>query len=199
MAKRSVSFVDRFEDEVRFFKTWATSPLKMGAVSPTSRALSRLMVELAHPDPVGLTLELGPGTGVVTQALVDSGIPQERIVSVEYDADFAKLLKQRFPRAHIIHGDALDLDRTLGEFRGMTFSAVLSGVPLLTLSKAKRIAYVEGALDRVVAGGNMTQLSYAFKPPQEPVPGRFTVDKSKWVTFNLPPGRVWIYERVAAS
>lgn len=195
MAKRSVSFVERVEDEVRFFKTWATSPLKMGAVSPTGRQLSRLMVELAHPDPQGWTLELGPGTGVVTQALVEAGIPQERIVSVEYDRDFAELLKQRFPRAHIIHGDALDLDRTLGSFRDKTFSAVMSGVPLLTLSKAKRIRYLEDALDRVARGGNLTQLSYAFAPPQEEIPGRFTVTKSKWVTFNLPPGRVWIYER----
>lgn len=116
-------------------------------------------------------------------------------MSVEYDRDFAELLKQRFPRAHIIKGDALDLNRTLGSFRDMTFSAVMSGVPLLTLSKAKRIRYVEDALDRAAPGGNMTQLSYAFAPPQEEILGRFTVTRSKWVTFNLPPGRVWIYER----
>jgi phospholipid N-methyltransferase len=50
-----------------------------------------------------------------------------------------------------------------------------------------------GCYDRLVPGGNVTQLSYSFTPPQDAVPGRFTVEKSKWVTANLPPGRVWIY------
>ena len=88
--RRAVSLAERIEDEFRFFKTWATSPLKMGAVSPTSRALARLMVEHANPDPTGYTLELGPGTGVVTEALIEAGIPAGRIVSIEYDRDFCR-------------------------------------------------------------------------------------------------------------
>lgn len=194
-AKRK-PIVQRVEDEIRFFRTWATSPLKMGAISPTSRGLCRLMVRHAEADPNGYVLELGPGTGVVTECLIEAGIAPERIVSVEYDRDFSALLRKRFPEVNVIHGDALDLDRTLGEFRDVTFSAVLSGVPLLTLSKEKRVRYVEAALDRVGPNGNMTQLSYSLTPPQEPIPGSFTVEKSKWVTLNIPPGRVWIYRRV---
>lgn len=195
-ATRPTSLSDRIEDEFRFFKTWVSSPLKMGAVSPTSRALARLMVKNAVPKPDQYTLELGPGTGIVTESLLEYGIPPERIVAVEYDRNFSELLRERFPGVHVINGDALDLDRTLGEFRDATFSAVLSGVPILMLPKARRIGYVEAALDRVVPGGNMTQLSYSLTPPQEAVPGRFTVEKSKWVAFNLPPGRVWTYRRI---
>ncbi len=195
MAKRAASIAERIEDELRFFKTWATSPLKMGAVSPTSRALARLMVEHSNADPKGYVLELGPGTGVVTEALIDAGIPARRIVSIEYDRDFSELLRKRFPHVNIIHGDALDLDATLGEFRDIRFSAGISGIPLLNLPKSKRAPYLESILDRLVPGGIVTQLSYSFLPPQDAVPGRLTVDKSKWVTANLPPGRVWIYRR----
>ena len=195
MAKRAVSIAERIEDELRFFKTWATSPLKMGAVSPTSRALARLMVEHANVDPKGFVLELGPGTGVVTEALIEAGIPARRIVSIEYDRDFCGLLKKRFPRVNIIHGDALNLDATLGQFRDIRFSAGISGIPLLTLPKSKRVPYLESILDRLVPGGIVTQLSYSFLPPQDAVPGRLTVDKSKWVTANFPPGRAWIYRR----
>src|SRR5215207_2026626 len=85
-------------DEVLFFRTWATSPRKLGAVSPSSRALARLMVQQAHPDPEGYTLELGPGTGVFTQALLDYGVPAERIIAVEHNADFCRLLAKRFPK-----------------------------------------------------------------------------------------------------
>jgi phosphatidylethanolamine/phosphatidyl-N-methylethanolamine N-methyltransferase len=195
MTKPGVSLVDRIEEEVLFFRTWATSPLKMGSVTPTSRALAGVMVELANVDPTGWTLETGPGTGVVTQALIAAGIPAERIVSVEYDKDFCKHLKKRFPGINVIRGDALDLESTLGEFRDIKFSAALSGIPLLNLPKKKRAPYLEGLLDRLEPGGVISQLSYSFVPPQEAIPGRLAVDKSKWVTLNFPPGRAWVYRR----
>jgi phosphatidylethanolamine/phosphatidyl-N-methylethanolamine N-methyltransferase len=195
MSKPGLSIADRIEDEVRFFKTWATSPLKMGAVTPTSRALANLMVEYARPDPAGYVLETGPGTGVVTEALIRAGIPAERIVSLEYDKGFCRLLRKRFPKAHILQGDALDLDKALGEFRAVTFSAGLSGIPLLNLPKGKRPLYLESMLDRIVPGGVVSQLSYSFTPPQEAIAGRLAVRKSKWVAYNFPPGRAWIYTR----
>lgn len=195
MRKSAVPIATRIEDEVRFFKTWAKSPLKLGAVTPTSRALADVMVKHAQPDPAGYVLETGPGTGVVTEALLRYGIPAERIVTIEYDRGFYKLLRERFPEAHVLHGDALDLDRTLGEFRDTKFSAALSGIPLLNLPKAKRAAYLEGLLDRLVPGGVVGQLSYSLTPPQEAIPGRLKVGKSKWVTYNFPPGRAWIYSR----
>jgi len=195
MTKTNASLGARIEEEVLFFRTWATSPLKMGSLTPTSRALARVMVELAGADPAGFTLETGPGTGVVTQALIDSGIAAERIVSVEWDQDFCKHLKKRFPGINVIRGDALDLDTTLGEFRDVKFSAALSGLPLLNLPKKKRAPYLESILDHLVPGGVISQLSYSFVPPQEAIPGRLAVGKSKWVTFNFPPGRAWIYRR----
>jgi phosphatidylethanolamine/phosphatidyl-N-methylethanolamine N-methyltransferase len=195
MTKPGASLVERIGDEVLFFKTWATSPLKVGSVTPTSRALAAVMVELANPDPDGWTLETGPGTGVVTQALLDSGVAPERVVSVEYDKDLSRHLKKRFPAINVIHGDALDLKNTLTEFRDVRFSAALSGLPLLNLPKKKRAPYLESLLDQLMPGGVVSQLSYSFVPPQEAIPGRLAVDKSKWVTLNFPPGRAWIYRR----
>ncbi len=195
VSKPEVSLGERIGEEVLFLRTWATSPLKIGSVTPTSRTLANLMVKYAHPDPAGYTLEVGPGTGVVTQALVDAGIPAERIVSVEYDKDFCKHLQKRFPGMHVMRGDALDLRNTLGEFRDTKFSAALSGIPLLNMPKAKRAPYLESLLDQLVPGGVVSQLSYSFVPPQEAIRGRLAVNKSKWVTFNFPPGRAWIYRR----
>ncbi len=197
--KPSISIAKRIGDEVLFFRTWATNPLKLGAVSPTSRALAELMVKHAAPDPAGYVLELGPGTGVVTQALIDAGIAPERIVGIEYDKGFHRRLRARFPRVNFIQGDAFDLEATLGEFRDLRFSAAISGLPLLNIPKAKRAPYLEAILDRLVPGGIVSQLSYSLTPPQEAIGGRLKVDKSKWVTRNLPPGRAWIYTRPSAS
>lgn len=195
MNKRNASIADRIGDELRFVKTFATSPLKMGTFTPSGRALAEAMVDHATVDQSGWTLEIGPGTGAVTEVLIDRGVPPERLVCVEYDPDFCRLLQKRFPRLQVIQGDALKLDEVLGRFAELRFSAVLSGIPLLNLPKGKRLPYLESALDRLVDGGNVTQLSYGFLPPQEAVPGRLTVDKSKWVTANFPPGRIWIYRR----
>jgi phosphatidylethanolamine/phosphatidyl-N-methylethanolamine N-methyltransferase len=195
MSKSALSLAERIEDEVRFFKRWAANPLKMGAVSPTSRALADVMVAHSHPDPAGYVLETGPGTGAVTDALIRAGISPERIVSVESDKGFCKLLRERFPGVHVLQGDALDLGATLGEFRDVAFSAALSGIPLLNLPKPVRVRYLDGILDRLRPGGVVSQLSYSLTPPQAAVPGRFTVAKSKWVTQNFPPGRAWIYSR----
>jgi phosphatidylethanolamine/phosphatidyl-N-methylethanolamine N-methyltransferase len=96
-----------------------------------------------------------------------------------------------------MRGDAFDLDNALGDYRDVTFSAVLSGLPLLNVPKPKRVPYIESLFERMVPGGIVSQLSYSPVPPQDAVPGRFTVEGSKWVTFNLPPGRVWVYRRPA--
>jgi phosphatidylethanolamine/phosphatidyl-N-methylethanolamine N-methyltransferase len=195
MRRRDGTLAARIGDELRFVKTFATSPLKMGTFTPSGRALAEAMVDHSTIDPAGWTLEIGPGTGAVTQVLIDRGVLPERLVCIEYDADFCRLLEERFPGAVILQGDALDLDRALGRFADMKFAAVLSGIPLLNLPKAKRLPYIESALDRLSPSGNVTQLSYSFLTPQEPVPGRLAVEKSKWVTSNFPPGRIWIYRR----
>jgi phosphatidylethanolamine/phosphatidyl-N-methylethanolamine N-methyltransferase len=189
---------ERIEDEFRFFRTWASSPRTMGAVTPSSRAYARRMVELAKPDPDKLVLETGAGTGVVTEVLIESGFPRDKIVSIEFEPHFCELLEERFPGIKMIQGDAYDLDKTLGELRGAKFGAVLSGVPLLMVPKAQRLRYIEDMLGRLAPGAVVTQLSYSLTPPVPEVPGRFTVDKSKWVTFNLPPARVWVYRPVVA-
>ena len=128
--------------------------MKLGAFSPTSRALAELMIKHAAPDPHRLHAGARAGTGAVTEALLDAGIPAERVVAIEYDEGFYRRLRQRFPQVNLIRGDALDLQNTLGEFRGIRFSAGLSGLPLLNIPKAKRAPYLEGVLDRLVPGGD---------------------------------------------
>src|ERR1043166_9666616 len=89
-------------EHLNFLRGLILRPKNVGAVAPSSPALARAIaaqVDTARPGPV---LELGPGTGVVTEAVVEHGVAEERLIAIEYDADFAKLVAQRFPRARII-------------------------------------------------------------------------------------------------
>jgi phosphatidylethanolamine/phosphatidyl-N-methylethanolamine N-methyltransferase len=195
MAGRNLSLTELIQDEFRFVKGWVANRKTIGAVSPSSRALARLMVEHAEPDPSGYTLELGPGTGVFTQALIDSGIPAARIVAVEHNDEFCRLLSKRFPALNIVHGDAFDLDKTLAAYNGIRFSAALSGLPLLNFPKPLRLKCVEGVLDRLAPGKGLIQFSYGLVGPLQPIPGKIIATSSKWVLMNLPPARVWTYKR----
>ena len=195
MRGRNLSLAEMLGDEVRFVKGWVANRRAIGAVSPSSRALARLMVAHADPDPSGHTLELGPGTGVFTQALIDAGIPASRIVAVEHNHEFCRLLQKRFPALNVIQGDAFDLDKTLAAYSGIQFSAALSGLPLLSFPRPLRLKCIEGVLDRLLPGKGLVQFSYGPHGPLPAIPGRIAAAKSKWVLMNLPPARVWTYTR----
>src|ERR1044072_7769795 len=115
---------DRFEDEARFLRSWLERPLVTGAVTPSSRLLARTMASYVDPRVPGPVIELGPGTGPVTSALVRRGIAQDRLALVEYNPEFCTLLHRKFPKATIVEGDAYDLNRTLRNALGGTLRDV---------------------------------------------------------------------------
>lgn len=186
----------RPQSRFTFLKSLGDSPRLTGAIAPSGAALSRLMASYVDGDDARPVLELGPGTGVVTAALIERNIAPEKIVAIEFNPEFCGLLRERFSGVTIIRGDAYDLAATLPEDCSGPFSAVISSLPLLMKPPEGRQALVEQALARIVPGGPLIQFSYSLFPPVKPIAGRFTVERSKWVVMNLPPARVWVYRRV---
>lgn len=185
----------RSGDWARFLASWVRHPGQMGAIAPSSPSYCAMMVRHATTEIEGPILELGPGLGVVTRALLDAGVAPERITSIEYDADFARTLKQRFPRVNVIQGDGFDLDSTLGERRGEKFAAILLAIPIVGFNQEKRQALLRDHFSRLGPGGNVTQLSYLLTAPVKPLPGVFSVSSSPVVWDNIPPARVWVYSQ----
>jgi phosphatidylethanolamine/phosphatidyl-N-methylethanolamine N-methyltransferase len=177
---------------LHFLKGLIARPKNVGAIAPSSPALSRAIAQQVDPKIEGPVLELGPGTGVVTEALIERGIAPERITAIEYDPEFAKMVQERFPRVHVVRGDAFDLQKTLGS--GEAFAAIVSGLPLLNHPVERRHALIEGALARLKPGAAYVQFSYGTKPPIPAPPGA-TVKRAALILRNLPPARVWVYRR----
>jgi len=100
-------------DELRFLRSLVTRPRAIGAIAPSSPALARKIAEQIDPTIPGSVLELGPGTGVITEALIARGISVDRLIAIEADPDLAKLMRERFPSLRIVEADAFDLDRSL--------------------------------------------------------------------------------------
>src|SRR5215813_10228029 len=122
----------RIDDEFRFFRTWMEKPLSMGAVTPSGKALARTMAAYVDPNSDGPIIELGPGTGPVTEALVARGIDPARLVLVEFDPTFCRLLRKRYPEATVLQGDAYGLRRLIAGLLQQPAAAVVSSLPLFT-------------------------------------------------------------------
>lgn len=178
-------------EEARFLLRLLASPRGIGAIAPSSPRLARAMA-MQIPQSAGPVLELGPGTGVITEAILAYGIAPERLTAIEYDQDFANLVKVRFPDVYVIRGDAFDLTRTLGNTE--PFAAILSGLPLLNFPQEQRTELLTQIFARLAPGAPFVQFSYGIKPPV-PAPEGVTVSQAAHVLFNLPPARVWVYRR----
>jgi phosphatidylethanolamine/phosphatidyl-N-methylethanolamine N-methyltransferase len=180
-------------DTVRFFRTWLQKPRLTGAVTPSGKALARAMAAEVPVDGDAPVLELGPGTGVVTAALIERGIAPERIVTVEFNPDFCALIEERYRGVKVIEGDAYHLEATLPpRFRG-PFSSVVSSLPLLNQPPDDRVRVIASAISHTRPRGGYVQFSYGFGPPVQAVPGHFSVALAAFVLANLPPARVWVY------
>ncbi len=192
-ASRKLPVGDRFEDEARFLRSWIERPLVTGAVTPSSKMLARTMAAYVDPRVPGPVIELGPGTGPVTDALIRRGVAQDRLVLVEYNPDFCKLLKRRFPKAAIVQGDAYDIRETLDGVVGEPGAAVISSLPLFTKPLETRVELLNAAQELTHPEAPFVQFTYAMVPPIPRNPKRYTVTASNRVWLNFPPARVSVY------
>lgn len=187
--------IDRFEDEARFLRSWIERPLVTGAVTPSGKMLARAMASYVDPRVPGPVVELGPGTGPVTDALVRRGVPQERLVLIEYNPDFCRLLQRRFPKATIVQGDAYDIAESLDGVIAEKAAATVSSLPLFTKPPETRLDLLGAAHDLMHPNAPFIQFTYAMVPPLPPHPHDYTAEGSNRIWLNLPPARVWVYRR----
>jgi phosphatidylethanolamine/phosphatidyl-N-methylethanolamine N-methyltransferase len=185
----------RLDDEVRFIRSWLERPLSTGAVTPSGRVLARAMARYVNPNTVGPVVELGPGTGPVTEALIAQGVAPERLVLVEFNPTFCQLLRKRFPAATVIQGDAYGMRRLLAGLLQQPAAAIVSGLPLVTKPIRQRLRLLRDALELLGPGAPFVQFTYAVVPP---IPKRLVgvrAEASERIWKNMPPARVWVYRK----
>ncbi|MGB8606349.1 class I SAM-dependent methyltransferase [Bradyrhizobium sp.] len=185
----------RLDDEVRFLRSWIEKPLHMGAVMPSGKVLARTMAQYVDIDSSGPVVELGPGTGAITSALIEHGVDQKRLVLVEYNPGFCALLRDRYPHAKIVQGDAYTLRDSLWNVLSAPASAVVSGLPLVTKPMLTRLKLIRDAFLALAPGSPFVQFTYSVAPPiPKSLPGVST-EASERIWMNLPPARVWVYRK----
>ena len=175
-----------------FFTAWADDPRQVGAIAPSSSKLATAMASFVE-DSDRMVVELGAGTGPVTEALLGRGVTPNRLVAIEQSPVLAKALKSRFPHVRVVEGDAGEMSRYLGDHVGKV-GAVVSSLPLRSLP-SQVVKNVVREMNQVLApDGLVIQFTY------DPRSGRrfdefFERFERRWVWGNLPPARVDVFRR----
>ncbi len=169
------------------------APRDVGAACPSSRTLARAMAEGIDVDNDRLLIELGAGTGSVTQALLDRGVPVNRLIVIERSEVLVRRLRRRFPLVTVIQGDAAQLSALLGE-QTQNICGVVSSLPLRSLQPAVADAIIAGILEVLGDGGRLVQFTYDLR--RTSVPERPGLDQisTRRVWANLPPARVDVFD-----
>ncbi|TNE66356.1 MAG: methyltransferase type 12 [Rhodobacteraceae bacterium] len=168
------------------------NPDEVRAIAPSSAAAARLMT--AGVEKVtGPLVEIGPGTGVFTKAILARGVAPERLTLLELNPRFCDDLREKFPGVTVLNRSAEDI-RDIG-LTGV--GAMISGVPVLARPDLQR-AVVGRAFEVMAPGAFFTQITYANSSPVTPAMQAelgLSAVKRGTVWANLPPARVFEYRR----
>jgi phosphatidylethanolamine/phosphatidyl-N-methylethanolamine N-methyltransferase len=196
----SIAGVLRGQTPMRFLpfaRGWLRNPVGVGLPFPsspwTASRLARAALASAIPES-GPVVELGAGTGAVTQAFIDEGWPVDRIVAVEQDLELCDALRRRFAGLQVLEGDALDLGRVLKAARLSSVGVVMSGLPMRAIPLEGAIRCYGDAFQALPPGGAVIQYTYGLRPPVDPqtIPNlEATFVGREW--RNFPPMGIWRY------
>jgi phosphatidylethanolamine/phosphatidyl-N-methylethanolamine N-methyltransferase len=176
-----------------FFRRWVKNPLQMGSIVPSSPALCSRVARHTHYTQDEAVIELGAGTGVVTQALLHSGLRPERLFVVEIVRDMAEHLRAELPAgAHVIEGDARRLPSLIpGEWHGK-IGTVVVGIPLVLLPFSEQRRFID-AIEAVAPGRGFILYSYCITSPLPWKKLGLVPKREAWTPLNFPPASVWRY------
>lgn len=181
-----------------FIAAWLRAPLKMGAIVPSSRGLARALAAQVDIDQPGLIIELGAGTGVVTNALLEANISPRRLLVIEREPKLCGILAVQFPDLDIRCEDATHLDALMEKMGNPEISAIVSSLPMITLPKSVTAVIQKKMAKLIGENGVIVQFTYGAKSPlnRNELRKYHVVGKRvKIVLTNVPPAHVWVYRR----
>ncbi|CAH2599821.1 Methyltransferase domain-containing protein [Rhodovastum atsumiense] len=175
-----------------FLRRWLANPLQMGSVIPSAPALCRRVAAQVRCTADEVVVELGAGTGVVSRALLASGLRAEKLVVVEIVPDMANHLRRVLPGATVIEGDARALPDLLPAHWHGHVGTVICGIPLVLLPLAEQRRFID-AMTAVAPGRGFLHYSYCVTSPLPASRHGLEARREAWTPLNFPPASVWRY------
>jgi phospholipid N-methyltransferase len=180
------------DDRLRFLKQWVKNPREMGSITPSSRFLTREVVERIDFSRARYIAELGPGTGVFTQAILERLAPDGQILAVDTNPSFVEHLGRTIPdrRLHPVEASAERIDALAAEAGWPRVDAIVSGIPFSLLPKPVMRGILESSHRALAQGGIFVGYQYSkmLRPNLLDVFGNVHY---RSVLLNLPPAFVY--------
>ncbi len=181
-----------------FLKEFIAAPQNVGAIAPSSKQLGALVISTAKVPDASVVVEFGPGTGAITEVLVEEVKPAATLFALEINKDFIVLLKNRFPDLNVIHDSATETRSYLDKMGLPHCDAIVSGLPWTMFSEKLQDDLLEAVLDSLRPGGIFATYMYlqSLVMPsgirfRRKLRDRFThcgITETVW--RNIPPARV---------
>jgi phosphatidylethanolamine/phosphatidyl-N-methylethanolamine N-methyltransferase len=181
-------------NELQFLREFLARPLKVASPVPSGRTLARKIAEQIDPEPGGLVVELGPGTGAVTRAIRERGIPDCDLIAIESEPRFVALLRAQIPELRIVEGDAFRFRDILGD-RARDLRSIVCGLPVVGRPAGLRHKLLGDAMSTLRPGAPFIQFSYSIGPPL-PVGDTAKAKRVTTVWQNVPPMHIWVYRSI---
>jgi len=145
----------------------------------------------------GIVIELGPGSGSVTEALRDVH-PAAAVIAVENNPAFARRLSDRLPAVRVVQGCASALPDHLLRFghQREQVVAVVSGLPMLSLPPDLVERIFASVRQVLLPGRRFVQFTYSARAFRRLSPAGFRAEPRRRVWFNVPPAVVLPFTRL---
>lgn len=185
-------------ESAHFITAWFRNPLQTGALWPSGQSLARAMARCVDPGRPGPVVEVGAGTGAITRELLARGLAPPQLIAIEKDPALCRILMLRFPEATVLRGDVAELTTLLAAARAGYAGTLVSGLPLLGMTRQGRRRVLEQIATCLGPGGTLVQFTYSLFQPvtrAECAALGWSGRRVAWVPWNLPPAAVWVYTR----
>jgi phosphatidylethanolamine/phosphatidyl-N-methylethanolamine N-methyltransferase len=190
-------------DSVLIFRRFIKNPRTVGAVTPSGRVLAQAMVANLPKRGAVRIVELGPGTGAFTGAIVDRVGQSGRFLAIDIEPEFVREIHQRFPHVECVQASAEQLESLVKARDIAPVDHILSGLPFGSLPLEMTDRILEGIEKTLRTGGTFTAFQYvhAYKLARSK---RFRRDMSRrmktppvtqLVARNFPPAIVMTWTR----
>lgn len=178
-----------------FFRRWLANPLSMASITPSAPSLSRLMAEQITRAPDEVVVEFGGGTGSVTRAILEAGVPADKLYSVERDPELAAWLRRHYPGIHVLEGDVADIRTMLPDDVKGKVGTVLVCLPMILIPAEDQGRIVDAIFDVMPAGRAFYSYTYSARSPLKRRALGLRGRRVGFTIANIPPASVWKFWR----
>ncbi len=178
-----------------FFRRFLAHPTRVGSLFPSSRALSDLIAAHVRRADGEYVIEIGGGTGTVTQAILSSGVPADKLMVVEIDSVMAEFLRKTYPAVTVLEGSVFDIKELLPQPAIGNVGCVVCELPvtLLPLEAQKRL--VETIVSLLPRNRPFFVLTHGLGSPIPAKKLGLVGKRTGFTLRNFPPASVWSYAR----